>query len=1290
MGIEPIAGDYYANIQTVRDLHGALNVRDPVTGLSPQEAHMVSTNDPSFVPRETKDAFDQRPTPIEQVTGESFFSFIPDPLRNLLVDLGLSLWPLQKGISNRERLFRAVNVGTFAIPFGVMSKPALGLLKAMPALRAMATTRGGQVALFAASEGAIGAGLELLHGPDEEGRMHVVGSTVLSAALGGALGGVTGGAMRAARTNRGRLIAAKMKEFDELPNPNGPIFNESWSVLMPGPKALAPEVQARKLAEMSHSLKKAGFPHETARWGGREGLLTYGLPEDLAIDFSQTMGSKELLTNRGLFNLERGHVYPLSRVRSAVGASVTPANFPDALAYKSLDESKTILVGPGFDTRAPVLIGETLPRTTLGDKIDNMFPDWARKSWGKKTWNALRDLDMRPVASKWYRNMVRSFYEFEVLEGKKLGKSLKDLPSWESVAKSAELFKSRSASIVNSAVRRGVPERMYLDDAGRVAITRQTRPLLDILGDLTNPSEFPEFEKFGFARWMIQTIEDYGTDALQKIGDAPIGTLDEARAIVDSAPKHFENILQEVTDWYNRFTEISLVDSGLIPRDQLDTMMVRPDGSARIVVPLRQTLESVERKGTRDVDDFLALYDPTKMLKKKGLENPEYDSWIGSIIEQSAQNGRMADEQRLRDKLVNLVRQSVPSFVHPRLLPDVLSPAQKQAQEEAMEAFEYLGIRPVMAPTEDGRFINQLVPNKEGELVSEWWEVTNEGLWDGLKSIGPTHFKNWSETTQKMFSALTLPAKVLRASVTLTFEFLAKNPVRDVAFAWTTAGLNPLAPVKGLGSVLRQDNFYEAWELTGGARSALVSLDRDGIKNLIIDAYAAGDRKTHLKNVVATPRGWLDALQGFSEAMENASRLGMFRQTLAKSLKNGSRGIDLEAALWDAALASKRGSVNFGVGGASQTATAIRGMTSFWNAGVQGLDTLARATYNDPLGVAARGSLLTAISTGLYLANRKDDEYLYGISDWEKMLFWHAKVPDWAPEFLQLEDEWLRFPKPFEAGIIFSSLPEAFLQSLDKDNPGVLDDMAFDMIDAIGGTLLPMPTAVQPFLDIKANEVAHSGAPILTSEMEGLDPDEHTTGRASLLAISMARFLNQGAELSSDKISPLQIEHIMSSYTGGLGRMIYSEAPEMLIDAWRGVIQGRQPDARRNYQAGVRNTPIARAFVSTFPYNSQTVKRFYELGEEARILAETALYLEENLKLEDTVEYYRQHLEMMQLTPLVETQVKQLLDLREQRDAIIAAPLPLEQKKSAIMRLSRMMHQVSVPMAKILEARGIY
>ena len=305
---------------------------------------------------------------------------------------------------------------------------------------------------------------------------------------------------------------------------------------------------------------------------------------------------------------------------------------------------------------------------------------------------------------------------------------------------------------------------------------------------------------------------------------------------------------------------------------------------------------------------------------------------------------------------------------------------------------------------------------------------------------------------------------------------------------------------KGVFHALKKDDLYWRYINSGAAHSAIVAIDRDYLQR---DLRKYHGKKT-LKDKVITvlnPATYIEMLRELSELGEAGTRIGEF----AKGEKKG-------ASQMDAALSTRDLTLDFSrVGTHTKQANRI---IAFMNAGIQGVDKMARQFKNDPLGATMKSLLaITLPSILLFLANYDDDRYKE-MPQWEKDIFW----------IVLTENHIFRIPKPFELGILFGTVPERILSWMIEEDPKAFDQLGHTIADAaVPGYI---PTALLPIIETWANKSFFTDLPIVPEREKNLEPEyqfgPYTTETSKVI----------GAILDA---SPRKIENFIRGYTGGLG-----------------------------------------------------------------------------------------------------------------------------------------------------------
>lgn len=446
------------------------------------------------------------------------------------------------------------------------------------------------------------------------------------------------------------------------------------------------------------------------------------------------------------------------------------------------------------------------------------------------------------------------------------------------------------------------------------------------------------------------------------------------------------------------------------------------------------------------------------------------------------------------------------------------------------------------------------------------------------------------ETATLLMKILRVPASMLRAGSVLTPEFIARNALRDQLSAGTLSRNNYMPVVdfmRGMFSLAKQDEHFVNWLKGGGANSTLVSMDRQYLQEHLFKLSQDTGLMSRAINVAKSP---LEILRVTSELVENSTRLGEFKKALGTSTEKGD--------IQHAAFESREVTLDFARIGAKMRG--LNMISAFLNAQVQGVDRTVRAFGEKPFAMTAKlGLSVTLPSVLLWWANHEDPRWNDGtIPQWQKDLFW----------IVLTKDTIYRIPKPFEAGIVFGSIPERLFDKYVAENPDALHGLTQTILDAFAPGLVP--TFAAPMVEQFSNKSLFTGNPIIPSRLEKLMPEyqytEYTTETTKALGALIGAFpgMTPAAMSESNKgtfiggtaralTTPVLIDNYMRSWFGGLGRQVQD-----LVDL--GLRKAHVvPDPVLPLKT-LADIPFVKAFIVRYPSAStETMQRFFEEFYEA-------------------------------------------------------------------------------------------
>lgn len=445
------------------------------------------------------------------------------------------------------------------------------------------------------------------------------------------------------------------------------------------------------------------------------------------------------------------------------------------------------------------------------------------------------------------------------------------------------------------------------------------------------------------------------------------------------------------------------------------------------------------------------------------------------------------------------------------------------------------------------------------------------------------------ESSNSVIRFLGSMASVLRSGATLTPEFMARNAIRDLTEAFINTGMNPLLFVKGFFHVIRKDDMFDKFLTTGGGQSVLMSLDRnynrEALKKIFHESI-----KDKTMNVVTSPKELAKLFVGYTpakllvkglrhgaEISELSTRLGQFERILKKTG-------DIDEAAYQA-----RDLMDFNKAG-SNIRQANRAV-AFMNAGIQGVDKMARSFWGNGFQDGmSKASYLTRVGASLVLPAvglyQLKQHLIENDPEWKRL---YENVPQWEKDsffIIPMPGHWFaRVPKPFEAGMLYSTGTERILDYMHGQDPKVKD-----YIKSLAGAFSPntLPTMLMPLLEGITNYNFFQGRSIIpTSEQKLQKQDQYginTTETAKLLGkgASNVPILND-----TNFSSPRIIDNTIRGYTAGLGGYAVSGIDAVLNKL--GIAKSVPQPAK-----DLKDAPLLRAFTVSTSGGGQIRQDFYD------------------------------------------------------------------------------------------------
>lgn len=372
---------------------------------------------------------------------------------------------------------------------------------------------------------------------------------------------------------------------------------------------------------------------------------------------------------------------------------------------------------------------------------------------------------------------------------------------------------------------------------------------------------------------------------------------------------------------------------------------------------------------------------------------------------------------------------------------------------------------------------------------------------------------------------ITIPSKMLRTgAVSLNIDFIVPNLFRDQQDAAFNAGTIPFVDAAiGLKHLLAEDKVYTKYMLRGGA----MDHPESGMRGLNLSAqeivYGTPGRQ-FLDPVWWENRGLLAgvgdvsayiasrpfaAIRYLAEISEGASRLGTFHRAKARGMG------DIEAV-----HIARQSTLDFQRIGSRMTVP--NNMIPFLNAGIEGIDRVARTIKADPVKAILKAGVMLSVMFGLYSWNRRNRNY--------KKIPQREKGNNWIIMLGEETAEYLKIPK----GHITKLLVNPMQMITEKaDGTSTLSGwgMAADMfanaspVDASSVNPVMLKLILEPI----ANYDFYWRRHIVSPSQKGLPAGYQFDKRTSETLKAIGKGL---------RISPAMMQHEIITLTGGAGRSV--------------------------------------------------------------------------------------------------------------------------------------------------------
>lgn len=612
------------------------------------------------------------------------------------------------------------------------------------------------------------------------------------------------------------------------------------------------------------------------------------------------------------------------------------------------------------------------------------------------------------------------------------------------------------------------------------------------------------------------------------------------------------------------------------------------------------------------------------------------------------------------ENLNDLMENTLMNFHH------LLSASLKnQAASQAIRNAEKVGIaNPVPESRRDTDKSTFVLKN--GQKV--YYEIDDPLVFESITSLSDPGLNNFAVRTMSAFK------RVFTNLTTVTPQFVIANTFRDLLQASATSPTSKnvaLNAVQGLKTYRDQKTRAEMLA-SGGAFSFghIYGMDPDEVKASLRKTVKGADLISDPSMIPGILRKgwkhWNDAI----DTSENISRAATYAQNV--------EGLGKLRAAFEA-----RDVMDFSQHGAWPAVRLLVRVVPFLNARLQGLDKLYRSgvkpsiltamgkgTDTDKQAAARFATVAGALAVAtmaLYMANADDEEY-QKLEEWQKDTYW----------FFRIGDNAFFLPKPFEVGAIATLAERTLQQFMDDKATGKLFGERVKEMLMQTFAFNPVPQMFQPIVDVYANRDAFTGRDIETMGMERLSPGLRARDTTTAVGRGLSAATRVFGDESAIAVSPVQADHLIKGYLGGVG----ASSAGILDTMYRAATGQESPDKRLSEYQPIRR--FYRDLGAPAP-NSRYSTLFYDGLREANRVYADVMELQKLGKTEEARELRTEKQNVLRMRQQLNAQQRRLSDINQRMQTVRRADKDGEWKRREIDMLNTQKALITERMGKMIE-----
>jgi hypothetical protein len=573
-----------------------------------------------------------------------------------------------------------------------------------------------------------------------------------------------------------------------------------------------------------------------------------------------------------------------------------------------------------------------------------------------------------------------------------------------------------------------------------------------------------------YSLWAIAERVRKGGATLEQLNfDPSIVNAKSLKAAMDEIKQHPELIktFEKANETYQNFNANMMkfaVDAGAIPKATADKLLARRD-----YVPYYR----------EEPDGTISM-----------MSNGESIFKVGNIKTQPELKSLIGGDQRILDFSESSVRNA-------NML--LSMGMRNQAVKNSMFELQKIGLVDIRdkAPKNMEKAVEFKVQGKSkyavfDDAATEKLNIPTQLFIKGLEGV-PTQMSTW-------LKVMSIPSTVLKEMFVANPISAARIVFKDTMSSALVAGSDFGKIVDSLQSV--KDGLMVKRGLSGGQ---LFTGQPEEIARVLRQAQAGG---VNASSALAMAH----ALHAQADATTRQIRYDSY-------LHQGLNEFDANLMALE--------SMNFTKRGLSPSIHILNALNPFINSQIQGVNTLIAAIRGDmPMQeqlrikqkILARGAMIAG-ATMLYSALMQDNKHYRDAMPDQKYSNWYMPFPG-------LEEP-VKIPIPFEAGMLFKSVPEAMVELFMKHDKSAIDGLKMTAMRMIPGLeTSAVAQAVRPGLEAYTNTSLQTGETIQSERELKMLPGERIRPGTSGVAQEIGGALN---------LSPIMIDHVIGGYTSSMG-----------------------------------------------------------------------------------------------------------------------------------------------------------